>query len=79
MTTLAALLGSLPLALSGGVGSEMRRPLGIALIGGLLLSQVVTLYTTPVAYLAFEWLRSKAGRKRPAAPSPAGGAALPAA
>lgn len=79
MTTLAALLGSLPLALSEGVGSEMRRPLGIALIGGLVLSQVVTLYTTPVAYLAFEWLRSVGRRKRSAASNPADGAAQPSA
>jgi len=79
MTTLAALLGSLPLALSDGVGAEMRRPLGIALIGGLVLSQVVTLYTTPVAYLAFEWLRSVARRKKSESPPRAQGAALPSA
>lgn len=64
MTTLAALFGSLPLALAGGVGSELRRPLGIALVGGLALSQVVTLYTTPVVYLAFEWLRRFGQRLR---------------
>ncbi len=57
MTTLAALFGSLPLAFGSGVGSEMRRPLGIALVGGLILSQIVSIYTTPVVYLAFEWLR----------------------
>jgi multidrug efflux pump subunit AcrB len=51
MTTAAALLGALPLALGTGTGSELRRPLGITIIGGLLVSQVLTLYTTPVVYL----------------------------
>jgi len=61
MTTLAALLGALPLALGTGMGSELRRPLGITIVGGLLVSQLLTLYTTPVVYLYLErfrlWLR----------------------
>jgi multidrug efflux pump len=56
MTTMAALLGGLPLALGSGIGSELRRPLGISMVGGLLLSQVLTLYTTPVIYIFFDRL-----------------------
>ena len=59
MTTAAALLGALPLALGHGTGSELRFPLGVTIIGGLLLSQLLTLYTTPAVYLAFERLRSR--------------------
>jgi multidrug efflux pump len=65
MTTLAALFGALPLALEGGTGSELRNPLGITIVGGLLLSQLLTLYTTPVIYLYMERLRA---RLTPAAP-----------
>jgi multidrug efflux pump len=57
MTTMAALLGALPLALGTGMGYELRRPLGITIVGGLILSQMLTLYTTPVVYLTFDQLR----------------------
>jgi multidrug efflux pump len=80
MTTMAALLGGLPLALGTGTGSELRRPLGIAIVGGLLVSQVLTLYTTPVIFLYFDRLAERlAGRRghvqaeyREGAPAPAG-------
>jgi multidrug efflux pump subunit AcrB len=64
MTTMAALLGALPLALGTGTGSELRRPLGITIIGGLIMSQLLTLYTTPVVYLYFDSLREWSDRRR---------------
>ncbi len=72
MTTMAALLGALPLAIGGGTGSELRRPLGIAIVGGLIVSQLLTLYTTPVVYLYLDRLRlwvNGMRAKRPAAPA----------
>ena len=75
MTTAAALLGALPLALETGTGSELRRPLGISIVGGLLLSQVLTLYTTPVIYLYMDrfgnWLASKRNKLSSQSASPA--------
>jgi multidrug efflux pump len=68
MTTMAALLGALPLALGRGVGSELRRPLGIAIVGGLIVSQLLTLYTTPVIYLAFDRL-ARRFRREPGDPA----------
>jgi multidrug efflux pump len=63
MTTLAAMLGALPLLLGSGTGSELRRPLGLAIIGGLLVSQMLTLFTTPVIYLLFDRVSQRFGRK----------------
>jgi hydrophobe/amphiphile efflux-1 (HAE1) family protein len=68
MTTMAALFGALPLAVGMGIGSELRKPLGIAIVGGLIVSQMLTLYTTPVIYLALDQLRQ---RKKPKTPAPA--------
>jgi multidrug efflux pump len=72
MTTMAALLGGLPLAVGGGTGAELRSPLGITMVGGLIFSQLLTLYTTPVIYLAFDRLARRAGKRkgRPAVPHP---------
>ena len=77
MTTMAALLGGLPLAFGSGIGSELRRPLGIAMVGGLLVSQVLTLYTTPVIYIFFDNIAQRFSGKSHApntgaAPEPAG-------
>jgi multidrug efflux pump len=76
MTTMAALLGGIPLAFGSGIGSEIRRPLGIAMVGGLLLSQVLTLYTTPVIYIFFDNVAQrftrKSKRKTAGEPPPAG-------
>ena len=67
MTTMAALLGALPLAIQNGEGAELRRPMGIAIVGGLLLSQFITLYTTPVVYLYMDRLGLRFRRWRQAA------------
>ena len=73
MTTSAALFGALPLALERGVGAELHRPLGISIVGGLIVSQMLTLFTTPVVYLALDRLRLRVSRRREAKR----GAALP--
>jgi len=70
MTTMAALLGGLPLALGTGMGSELRRPLGISIVGGLIISQVLTLYTTPIVYLYMDRLGRWLTRNRTPAPAP---------
>jgi multidrug efflux pump len=78
MTTLAAMMGALPLAVMTGQGSEMRQPLGIAIVGGLLISQILTLYTTPVVYIYLDrfhvWVKRKFRRSRKDHSSPASGA-----
>ena len=66
MTTLAALFGAVPLMLATGAGAELRQPLGLVMVGGLLVSQVLTLFTTPVIYLAFDSLGERLGRRRTA-------------
>lgn len=67
MTTFAAMFGALPLALGTGIGSELRQPLGVSIVGGLLVSQLITLYTTPVLYLymerASDWIAARRERR----------------
>jgi Cu/Ag efflux pump CusA len=75
---MAALLGAVPLAFGSGSGSELRRPLGITIIGGLLISQLLTLYTTPVIYIWFDRLASRISRKPAASAIPAGAEPVPA-
>jgi multidrug efflux pump len=70
MTTMAALFGAMPLAFGTGTGSELRRPLGITIVGGLIVSQMLTLYTTPVVYILFDWARLWFRGKRPATLQP---------
>ena len=81
MTTMAALLGALPLALESGTGAELRRPLGISIVGGLLVSQFLTLYTTPVIYLYMErlgsWVKKRRGIQPVTAPAPVGDSPSP--
>ena len=70
MTTMAALMGTLPIALAVGAGAESRQPLGLAVVGGLAFSQLVTLYVTPVFYTVLDRLRLRVTRPRHAAPAP---------
>jgi multidrug efflux pump subunit AcrB len=71
MTTMAALFGALPLALGSGVGSELRRPLGVTIIGGLIVSQMLTLFTTPIVYIYMDRFQSLILGKRVHVPLPA--------
>jgi Cu/Ag efflux pump CusA len=70
MTTACALLGGMPMAFGFGVGSELRQPLGIAIVGGLIVSQMLTLFTTPVIYLYLDRLTKRTARKEPFANRP---------
>ncbi len=74
MTTMSALFGALPMVISNGVGSEIRRPLGISIVGGLIFSQILTLYTTPVVYLYFDrlslWWKSRHTKRAGNLPTP---------
>ncbi|VEA69409.1 Multidrug transporter MdtC [Serratia rubidaea] len=70
MTTLAALFGALPLVVTSGDGAELRQPLGITIAGGLLMSQLLTLYTTPVVYLYFDRLQTRLRRGKKLQPLP---------
>ncbi len=78
MTTMAALLGGVPMMLGSGVGSELRQPLGYTIVGGLALSQILTLYTTPVVYLYLDQLQSWIMRRRGGSAASGEPAALPA-
>jgi multidrug efflux pump len=69
MTTMAALFAGIPLVIATGPGTELRRPLGITIIGGLFVSQILTLYTTPVIYLLIDRLRRRSGERAVAAPA----------
>ena len=78
MTTLAALFGALPLMISSGSGAELRQPLGLVMVGGLLVSQVLTLFTTPVVYLFFDRLGQRARARRARVEVPVSGKLNPA-
>jgi multidrug efflux pump len=77
MTTVSALFGALPLMVGGGTGAELRHPLGIAIVGGLLVSQLLTLFTTPVIYLTFDRLATRSQARRAARPPEGARGAVP--